>query len=244
MSRAFWLLGLALGCTPELQPVRWQPIDIEALRDAIAHPTGIVDEASANEVAAAIVASHEARRVLAEFLHLVFVDSELRAGAPPWVESQALAGTSVYVLVACPGPLAGDAAPFTHGSMRVDAPILDVDVISTLAIPGQLHASLVGCEIADYVFEGVARAFHDSEPGELAMVPELRSWSMRWPDEVHELREPMLATHERVSALFELSSGETLVLDWYATQIELHLRGRNGEMICTIVGGSLDCVPP
>ena len=32
MNRS-WLLGLLLGCTPELQPIRWDAVDIEALRD-------------------------------------------------------------------------------------------------------------------------------------------------------------------------------------------------------------------
>jgi hypothetical protein len=232
MSRP-WLLGLLLGCTPELEPIRWDSIDVEALRDAIAHPTDTVDEASANEVAAAIVSSHEARRVLADYLHSVFTNSE----SPPRVVPQALSGTSAYVLVACPGPLDSEPAPFTHGSMRIDAPILDVEVLSSLEIPGQLRTSFTACEIADYVFEGVARVFHGRDPYELALLPELEFGA-------DELREPMLATVERVSALFELSSGETLVLDWYATQVELHLRGRNGEMLCTIEGGSFHCVPP
>jgi len=64
-------------------------------------------------------------------------------------------------------------------------------------------------------------------------------------DRAYELREPVLwSAGDRVSALFELSSGETLALDWHLTTTELRLRGRNGELVCTIAGGSLECALP
>jgi hypothetical protein len=78
-------------------------------------------------------------RAIAGYLHAVFIGAESGAAGPPWVVPQALHGTSVYVLVACPGPLDADWDPFTHGSMRVDSPTLDADVISTFAIRGQLR---------------------------------------------------------------------------------------------------------
>ena len=49
------LLAFVLGCTPELEPIHWDAIDIDALREAIANPTGTVDEASVEQVADAIV---------------------------------------------------------------------------------------------------------------------------------------------------------------------------------------------
>ena len=245
MRRLCATLVLALGCTPELEPIRWQPIDIDALRQAIAEPTGFVDEASANEVAAAIVQRNEPYRVLAEYLHGVFMGAEAGEVGPPWLVPQALAGTSVYVMVACPGPLDDFAEPFAHGSMRIDSPTLDAEVISTFAVRGQLRLSFTACEIDEYVFEGTARAFHDSDPHELGLTPELDVAWLAQPDQPYTLREPVLLDAAgRVSALFELSSGETLALDWYVTQVELHLRGRNGELLCTIVDSSLDCVPP
>jgi hypothetical protein len=236
---------LALGCTPELEPIRWEAIDVEALREAIAQPTGDVDEATSNEVGAAIVQRHEAQRVLAEYLHSVFVGAESGDQQPPHVAPQALDGTSVYLLVACPGPLGDYEQPFAHGSMRVDSPTLDAEVLSTLFVRGQLRSSFSDCRIDEYVFDGVARIFIDTEPSELGFVPELEVVRLRTPDEPYELREAMLwDAAGRVSALFELRSGKTLVLDWHVHEPELRLRGRNGELLCAVVGGSLKCDPP
>jgi hypothetical protein len=241
------LLALALGCTPELEPIHWEAIDVAALRQAIAQPTGTVDEANAQAVGGAIVQRNEPYRVLADYLHTVFVGAESgdRQRQPPWVAPQALAGTSVYLLVACPGPLGDFEQPFTHGSMRVDSPTLDGDVLSTIGVRGQLRLSFAACELGEYMFEGAARAFVDTDPSELGLVPELAVARLDQLDAAYQLREPVLwDAADRVSALFELSSGETLVLDWYVAQLGLRLRGRNGELICTVVDDSLDCMPP
>ncbi len=247
MTRRRGLIGLALmlGCTPELEPIHWDAVDIEALREAIANPTGIVDEASADEVGAAVVQRNEPYRVLSDYLHGVFVGDMSGDEGPVWVLPQALDGTSVYLIVACPGPLGADAPPFSRGSVRVDSPTLDAEVVSTFAVQGQLRLSFTACEIADYTFDGVAPAFHTAEPLALGFVPTLDFFRADQPDAVFELHEPVLwDASDRISVLFELDSGETLTLDWLAAQVELRLRGRNGELICTIAGSSLECVPP
>lgn len=240
------LFALALGCTPELEPIRWDGIDVAGLRQAIASPTGIVDEASADEVAAAIVQRQEPYRVLSDYLHQVFESDVEDAAGPTWVIPQALDGTSVYVLVACPGPLGDEAPPFSQGSMRIDSPTLSADLISTFAIRGQLLLSFSNCMIDDYSFNGVAPAFHDSELRELGVVPQLEVVRDGGGEPSYALREPILvdAAAERVSALFELDSGDTLALDWSPTQLALRLRGRDGALVCTIVGELLECVPP
>lgn len=246
MRRWGWPLVVALGCTPELEPIHWEAIDMDALREAIARPTADVDEANSNEVGAAIVQHHEAQRVLAEYLHTVFLGAESGDRQPPYVAPQALDGTSVYLLVSCPGPLSdAHQQPFAHGSMRVDSPTLDAEVLSTLFVRGQLRSSFEDCRIGEHVFDGVARVFIDTEPIELGFVPELEVVRLRTPNEPYQLREPMLwDAADRVSALFDLRSGETLVLDWSVDEPGLRLRGRNGELICSRVGGSLDCNPP
>lgn len=245
MSRRVVVMALALGCTPELEPIRWQPIDIDALREAIANPTGTVDEAGADQVAAAIVQRHEPYRVLANYLHEVFIDDEAGTADPVRVLPQALEGTSVYVLVACPGPVGSTRSPFSHGSMRIDSPTLDAEMISSLDFGGQLRLSFTACEIEDLVFAGVARAYHGSDPAELGVVPQLTVARRDQADAVYRLLEPVLwDAPDRFSALFELSSGETLALDWYATHPELRLRGNNGALVCEIVGAELECVPP
>jgi len=50
--------------------------------------------------------------------------------------------------------------------------------------------------------------------------------------------------YRRFSALFEPTAGETLALDCYAVDGELRLRGNNGELICAMVDGAFECVPP
>lgn len=246
MTMRLPVFALILGCTPELEPIRWDAIDVAELRDAIANPTGTVDEASADEVAAAIVERHEPYRVLADYLHQVFADDDADADDPVWVIPQALDGTSVYVIVACPGPLGGDAPAFSQGSMRIDSPTLSADLIATFAIRGQLQLSFRNCVIADYSFNGVAPGFHDGERRDIGVVPRLEVVDELSGESVSELREPILidAASGRVSALFELSSSDTLTLEWSATELALRLRGRNGALICTILGELLDCVPP
>lgn len=243
--RSGWLFVLVLGCTPELEPIHWEAIDVEALHDAIERPTGAVDEATSNEVGQTIVQRHEAQRVLAEYLHTVFVGAKPGERQPPHVVPQALDGTSVYLLVSCPGPLGGDHQPFAHGSMRVDSPTLDAEVLSTLFVRGQLRSSFESCRIGEHVFDGVARLFIDTEPIELGFVPQLEVVRLRTSDEPYELSESMLwDAAGRVSALFELRSGATLVLDWSMHDPKLRLRGRNGELSCALVGASFKCNPP
>jgi hypothetical protein len=239
------LLGLVLGCTPELEPIRWEQVDVDALREAIANPTGLVDERNTDEVAGTIVQREAPYRVLSSYLQAVFAGAQPDRAAPVWVVPQALDGTSVYVLVACPGPRDAEAAPFRYGSMRIDSPTLDDDVISTLGIRGQLRLSFAACEVDDFTFEGIAPAFHDSDPQEFGFVPNLEVMRSDAPGSIYQLREPIFwGAADRISALFELSSGETLVLDWYAGGSALRLRGRNGELNCAVADQSLECVPP
>lgn len=243
------LAAMLFGCRPQLEPIRWQPLDIEALREAVAHPTGFVDEAAANEVAYAVVAGHESYRALSGFLHQVFAEPEPGASGdtgPVWVVPQALSGTSVYLLVACPGPDLDPGQPFAHGSLRIDSPSLDADVVATWAIEGQVRLGFDGCRIGDLVFDGSGPFYHASEPFELGFAPTLEVVDLAAPElPPIEIAEPLLWDPlDQVSAVFELESGETLVLDWRATDLELLLRGVNGALTCTIVDAELVCEPP
>ncbi len=245
LEAALLVTILVLACTPELEPIHWPALDIEGLREAIANPTGVVDEASTNEIADEIVNDGRARQLLSEFIHEVFVEAQDSDAGPIWVAPRALAGTSVYVLVACPGPELVDEDGFAHGFMRVDSPILDAELISTFEIRGQLLLSFSACQIGDLVFEGSARAHHDLEAREVAFDPDIEHVELGRDGHTGELDEPVLWTGtDWISALFELESHDTLVLEWRPKTTELRLRGRTGALVCEVVDDELSCVPP
>lgn len=238
-----------LACTPDLAPIEWDAVDIEALRNAIANPTGIVDEASSKEVADSIVEGSEAYRLLAAFIHAVFVADE---GTSPdasvvWVVPQALGGTSVYALVACPGDSLDGEASFANGFLRVDSPTITADLISTFAIEGSILLGFSACQIGDYVFDGGGPAYHGTAPVELAFVPTQGLRSTRGEDQtlVLSLDEPVMwELGGAVSLLFTLSSGATLALDLDPLSAELQLRGVNGALTCEITPDGLVCTTP
>jgi hypothetical protein len=234
------LLLLLAGCSPQLEPIRWQGVDIDALREAIANPTGVVDETSANEVADEIVISADAYQAVSSYLHDVFLTEPGEHLAPAWVLPQALDGTSIYLLVACPGD--GDAPPFSAGSIRIDSPTLTAEVVSTFDVRGQLLLSFEGCEIGPATFDGSSRVYRDLELGEFAVEPDI---DVAFEDQTITLDRPILwDVGGEVHVLYELDSGDTLVLEWASAELELRLRGVNGSLVCTAGLDELECMAP
>ena len=129
--------ALALACAPDVEPIRWDELDIDALREQLDNPTGEVTQASADEVAAEIVRNRAAYLAISDYLDRVFLEPEagrLEPLEPLDVGAQQAEGTSVFALFACPGedPAATDVG-FAHGTMRVDSPRLTRELVEALA---------------------------------------------------------------------------------------------------------------
>lgn len=243
------LIGSA--CLPNLEPITWELLDVEALRDAIAHPDGLVTATTANEMAHEIIANREVDVTLSTYFDNVFIESapsEPEPAAPPTPAHAS--GTSLYALVACPGALldASDVG-FTHGTMRVDSGSIHGKLDDPRQIVDDMQLSFESCEIGRYVIDGVARAHHDPERAQILIAPALEVFDqvsgatgrLTLPM-IFDWSDPVMGVGALISVLITLESGKTLVLEIEGT--ELRLRGSNGALVCTIMLGNLGCVPP
>ncbi|GEM_PF-6700871 len=249
LSLALWLALGGLACVPELEPIRWEAIDIEALRDAVASPTGIVDEQSTQEIADSLVRDNDAYQVLAQYIRAVFSATASPDGpGPRWLIPQALGGTSIYALVACPGTeLDGGEFSFANGFMQIDSPTLTAELVSSFEVSGDLLLSFVGCRIGELVFDGGAPAHYVSDPIEIGVIPRDLRYELLGSDEPYTIEQPLLwSESDQLSLLFTLDSGETLALDWQGDgdELDAELRGANGSLICSLLESGLSCVPP
>ncbi len=230
------LLLMLASCSPQLEPIRWEGQDVEALREAIAEPTGVVDRASIRELAGNVARSADAYWSIARHLREVFLTAPSERSEPAWVIAQARGGTSVYLLVACPGD--GDAPPFSAGSFRVDSPTLSAELVSTFEVRGELLLSFEDCQVGRSTFDG--SAWVDRELDELAVVPEL---TVNFDEHVIELDRAFLwDTRGELQLLYELDSGETIIVEWSRPDRALRLRGANGSRGCRITADDrLNC---
>ncbi|PRQ05439.1 hypothetical protein ENSA5_02600 [Enhygromyxa salina] len=246
MTRAalvLFALVSGLACLPDPAPIQWAPVDIEALREQLANPSGEVSEATTDEVAARFVRRREAHRAIGNYIHGVFA-GEGEGASARFVTPRALSGTSVYALVACPGPdLRAADVGFAYGAIRLDSPTLTEELIASRSFGGDLLLSFSGCQIAGFTFDGSAPAHFDDDRLELAV-----DLNIDYRNEAagieRSLSEPLLVGLAWTKILFTLESGDTLTIEWAPLELSLELVGANGSLTCEVVGAGLDCEPP
>lgn len=243
------LPGLALpglGCEPQLEPIRWQPLDVEALRREFSSPTGELTEANLNEVESVLNEQSGSVETLGTFVadRLVAENGKLTG---PWVMPRSLTGTSVYALLACPGSeLDPGEVDFAHGHIRLDSPTLTPEVVEALEFRGDLLLTFVECELNQLVVGGEARAHLDASRA--LVVPELRVTPLAPSLSGREAVPPVIIEHplalgeSTVEVLLALSSGDTVVVEFADESTEAS--GVDGEVPCTNDEGEFNCPAP
>lgn len=240
-------LALALACIacpaclPQPAPVEWDALDTEALREQIANPTGEVTDATIDEVTAIVVADLPAYRTITSFLLLGLIQPFSADAAPAWVFPQALNGTSVYALLACPGEdVNAQDVGFAYGWMRVDSPTLTQALIESRSLGGDLQLSFEACRIGEYTFNGPAPAHFDEDRPDLGVGMQI-SYTAQLAAREGVLDQSLLIDDDGAHVVFTLASGQTLTLEWSPLTLTLELLGTNGALVCEVIDDALEC---
>lgn len=256
MNRDIVVLGLigCVGCLPNPEPVHWEAFDVDALRDALANPTAAVTEATITEAAANVAAGQAAFRELGTFIADTFLslagDASGHGVIPQaipqahWVIPQALDGTSVYAMLACPGEDPGAIGLFEHGYMRLDSPTLTQELIESRSFGGDLQLEFFDCEIGQFSYVGAVPAHFDVERLEVGLNPENVRYRDLVKGEDGMLSSRSLIGLEQTQQLLTLESGGTLSLISQPFILTLQLVGTNGTLVCVIIDDEFVCTPP
>jgi hypothetical protein len=239
---AMVLLG---ACSPEPSSVRWRPIDLEALDEALAAPTADVTPRTTREVAAAFAREEVLLGLTIGFVRRVLTREEGRevststwrrgSAVPRVLEDEALSATSVYVRASCPGPDPSNPdVDFAYGQLRIDSAQLTREALEDYTIEGDLFLQFEACRMSSLELDGTMAAYYDPDAIELALAPDLQVEDRvtgSWPSSGFE--RPMRVTDfEAAEVLFVLESARTLVLEWTTAGTTVGLRGRNGAFAC------------
>lgn len=236
-------LSGCLGCLPDPEPVHWDALDMDALRDALANPTAEVTKATTAEAAARVVSGQAAFREFSRFILGRFLPLPGDAGGD-WVIPQALDGTSVYAMLACPGEDPTAIGHFEHGYMRLDSPTLTQALIESRSFGGDLQLGFRNCRIGQFVYEGAIPAHLDAERVEIGLNPENVRYRDLVKGEEGTLSSPSLIGLLQTQQLLTLGSGRTLTLISQPFILTLQLVGTNGTLVCEILDREFVCTPP
>lgn len=224
------------GCKREVEPARWNAIDLEALRDSIDAPTGTVDEDSVSEIARDFVRAELPLDALLGLIEDVFTMSEQDGGVHAW-RMPRLEGTNVFVEVSCPGPaLSEPVLDFSEGRLRVDSPSLSEEYAETFHIEGDFLLSLDACRVDAFRYEGQSPGHYVVESRTLAL-----DFAWEWEDLEDDGQgnvgsQVLWEIGQRVSLLYTLDDGDTVVIEWTRSEAEFEIRGRNGSFACSTGG--------
>jgi hypothetical protein len=241
-SLALALLG-CVGCLPDPEPIRWDPVDMDGLRDGLANPTAAVTEQSVAEAADQVIAARPAYVVLASFIAATFL-TETGDANGNWLIPRALEGTSVYALLACPGQDPHAIGSFVHGYIRLDSPSLTQELIESRSFGGDLQLRFVDCVVGQFSFAGAIPAHLDQERFELGLGIDEAEYRDLLTGETGQLGTPTLLEVDRSKQLLTLASGETLTLIWQPFALTLELLGSNGSLVCEVIDDAFVCAPP
>lgn len=239
---AIALIG-CVGCLPDPEPVRWDAFDLDALRDALANPTAPITDQTLVEAADLAAPPRLAYVELSRFVVQTLL-SLAGDGGGKWVIPQALDGTSVYAMLACPGEDPDGMAYFEHGYMRLDSPTLTQELIESRSFGGDLQLSFVDCQVGQFNFAGNVPAHLDREQLEVGLGVDDAAYRDLVTGEDGKLGWPTLIAIDRSKQLLTLSSGETLALIWQPFLPTLQLIGANATLVCEVIDGELVCTPP
>lgn len=247
--RVVALIG-CVGCLPDPEPVHWDAVDMDALRDALANPTAAVTEATTAEASANVASGQAAYRELGTFIADTFLSLAGDAsgnGVIPhahWVIPQALDGTSVYAMLACPGEDPDAIGHFEHGYMRLDSSTLTHELIESRSFGGDLQLEFFDCQIGQFSYVGAVPGHFDVERLEVGLNPEKVTYRDLVKGEDGMLSSRSLIGLEQTQQLLILGSGGTLSLISQPFILTLQLVGTNGILVCVIIDDEFVCTPP
>lgn len=237
----------AVTCFPDPKPVSWEPLDLDALKDDLANPTGEVNEDTSKEVAEGLIANEEALREVLRFIELIYSLSQDDQGGLTAVVPRGLDGTNIFMRIACPGSdVANPDTSFEEGELRLDSPGFTDEFLETFEVVGDVHMDFTKCRIGPFEYEGSAPAHYDTAATEAAIDLRLDFVDQRTDGEGSFHYPLFTSLDDGVQMLYTLESGETLVLEWVDDFAMVDLRGRNGLFLCTFDVDAVDliCAPP
>jgi len=235
--------GLAASCFPDPQPVRWEPIDVEQLKDDLANPTGEVNPETSKEVAEGLIGNEAALREVLKFIDLIYTLSQDDQGGLTAVVPRELDGTNIFMRIACPGtdPLDPDTT-FQQGELRLDSPSFTDEFLETFEVKGDVHMDFTECRIGPFEYEGSVPAHYDSDAAEAAIDLDLDFFD-HGLDAGGSFHYPLFTGLDTgVQLLYTLESGGTLVLEWVDDLQMIDLRGANGLFLCSLDIDAIDLV--
>lgn len=250
------VLVLTGGCRRDIEPIRWQAIDDDAIVAEIENPTAPLTQQTLDALAdslfddrRALLATH---RVITAGLQ---AESDPDAGlaelpAEPEIPTETtgmspapegpdvnidLSGTSVFLRVGCPGPTDDELDPaFGHGTLRLDSASLSEQTLDNLLLEGDVLGQFMACQTPDGTIDGRAPLHYQLDPPLVIVDAEL-SHTER-PDGLEDLQidVPYVAALGWLFSQRPLDDGRTFTFAFSLddTEPSIIVYGADGRFIC------------
>lgn len=168
MSGVACVWSVLPACVPEASVVEWDRLESEEIDKRLGEPSGgeidLEDSELLDAIAERIPELTDAARVLAYMVKIIneFAEEQKSrvdggGGTAARRSGPKVRGTRFFVSVACPGDWAEPELDFSHGTARVDSPLIRGDVIGFLS-GGDLLVTFKACEAGDTTLDGEAPA--------------------------------------------------------------------------------------
>lgn len=233
-------LGAMLACNGDIAAVTWSPLDIDGIEDQMANPTAPLTDATVAELLATPADEIRLIQGLLEVGRLI-VETSGEGDMEVMTRDLGvdLAGTQVFLRIACPGPTETAPDPdFTFGTLTVYSATLSEETIDTWGAQGDMFGVLDECIIGPYTLDGEMRMYYDVVR-DLLGVEFAVDWSRSGASGSFTLpaideRDALDDTDVHAQVLFTTMADGTLVVeqDVDLGLTEYRIRGADGEVVC------------
>lgn len=229
------------ACKRDVDPVQWDALDLEEMRDRMDEPTAAATQQNVNEVAEQFIRDREALEAVFQFIEDAFETGDGGAGDGPAYIRPRLEGTNVFVKFSCLGDdLAAPVLDFSQGHLRLDSPSLSEEFAETFFVEGAFLLGFSECRLGRFEYAGDSPGHYVVEDLTLAI-----DFDWAWTNHDEETEgvfdyEVLWDIGQRFQLLTQLGSGETMVVEWSLLEVDFAIRGSDGEFACTIDPNSLE----
>lgn len=143
---------------------RWDSFDYEAFLDDFESPTGNFDGDRLSELS---TRAENMREFVQAFATIA---DTIREAKPEAGYSEPVAGTNLFVNIACPGPdLLDRDTTFGHGRLRIESPGLLLDAAIKWEMKEDILMSAQNCQVGPYMITGESVGYIDQDTNQIAL---------------------------------------------------------------------------
>ncbi len=247
MGVVFWSVA---GCTGGFEPVSWEPVDAEGIRDSFELPTGIVGP----ETLEAAIGYAETLGLFIGAVNHGLTPAETESsngvvnGELAVIEGALVTGTNAYLKISCPGEDSENpVVDFSHGHIRLDSSSLTA-VQEGRALPqwdlnGHGLLNFVSCDLNAVVFSGVSPFFVDTDNASLVIQ---MAMSATTGDVSSTVDIALIMENGGIAFSFPDALGDNVSVSYLETGegLVFSVKGTNGAYSCLVAGGGVECSDP